>query len=80
MLSIRINGNLVGFFPSRGVREGDPLPSLLCCLVEEVLSRCFSKLMNDKKILHMANPSGFLTPSHILYTDDIVFCRAELVS
>ena len=56
MLSIRINENLVGLFPcSRGVRQGDPLSSLLFCLAGEVLSRGLSKLVNDKKILHMAS-------------------------
>jgi len=73
MLSIRINGSLVGFFfpCSRGVREGDLLSPLLFCLAEEVLSRGISKLVNDKKILHMASPQGYLTPSRILYVDDI---------
>ena len=48
------------------------------CLVEEVLSRGLSKFVNDKKILHMASPQGFLTLSHILYADDIfIFCRAD---
>jgi len=33
MLSIRINGNLMGFFPcSRGVRQDDPLSPLLVSL------------------------------------------------
>jgi len=72
MLSIIINGSLVSFFPcSRGVKQGDPLSPILFCLVEEVLSRGLSKLVNDKKILHMVGPEGFLTPSHVLYADDI---------
>jgi len=80
MLYIKINSILVGFFPcSRGVKQGDPLCPLLCCLIEEVLSKGISKLMNNKKILHMASPQDYLTPSHILYVDDIfVFCRGMI--
>jgi len=52
MLSIRINGSLVGFFPcSKGVRQGDPFSLLLFCLANEVLSRGISKLVNDNNIL-----------------------------
>ena len=37
-----------------------------------------SKLVNDKKIQHMASPQGYITPSHILYVDDIfVFYRVD---
>jgi len=54
------------------------LSPLLFCIAEEVLSRGISKLVNNKNILHMASPQGYLTPSHILYVDDIfVFCRAD---
>jgi len=78
MLSIRINGSMVGFFPcSRGVRQCDALSPLLC-LAKKVLSRDISKLVSDKKIQHMTSPTGYITPSHILYTDDIfVFCKED---
>jgi len=81
MLSIRINDSLVGFFPCcRGVRQCDSLSPLPFCLAEEVLSKGLSKLMNDKKILHMASPQGFLTPSHILYADDIYVSIRQIIS
>ena len=67
-----------GFFPcSTGFRQGDPLCPLLFYLSQKVLSRGSSKLVKDKKILHMASPQGYLTPSHILYAYDIFdFYRA----
>jgi len=36
-----------------------------------------SKLVNDKKILHMANPQGYFTPSFILYVNDIFVFFSE---
>ena len=37
--------------------------------------------MNDKKILHMSSPQGYLTPSYILYANDIfVFYRGDIKS
>ena len=68
------------FFPySRSVRQGDPLSPLLFCLSEEVLSRGISKLVNDKKSLHMASLQGYLTSTYILYADDIfVFCSGDI--
>ena len=82
MFSIRMMAVWWVFFPSsRGVRQGDHLSPLLFCLAKKVLSRGISKLVNDRKILHMASPQGYLIPSHILYVDGIfVFCRGDIKS
>jgi len=82
MFSILINGSSMAFFPwNRSVRQGDLLSPLIFYLAEKVLSRGISKLVNDKKILHMACPQGYLTPSPILYADDIfVFCMGDIKS
>ncbi|KAL6188099.1 hypothetical protein ACLB2K_039493 [Fragaria x ananassa] len=76
-LSILINGATEGFFTcSRGVRQGDPLSSILFCLAEEVLSRGISKLVEEGHIDLLSAPLGITSPSHVLFADDImVFMR-----
>lgn len=76
-LSISINGHSSGYFScSRGVRQGDPLSPLLFCLAEEVLRRGISSLVAAGKIVSMSSTTGYATPSHILYADDVlVFCK-----
>ncbi|XP_019460170.1 PREDICTED: uncharacterized protein LOC109359931 [Lupinus angustifolius] len=75
-LSIFVNGQNVGFFSCKiGVRQGDPLSSLLFCMAEDVLSRGISKLLQDGKISTISGPR-INTPSHVLYVDDIlIFCK-----
>ncbi|XP_019455110.1 PREDICTED: uncharacterized protein LOC109356233 [Lupinus angustifolius] len=75
-LSISVNGHLVGFFSCKiGVRQGDPLSPLLFCLAEDVISRGLTKLLESGKISSISGPR-IITPSHVLYADDIlIFCR-----
>lgn len=73
MVSVSVNGDLKGFFNCmRAVRQGDPLPPLLFCLVEDVLSRDLATLdaSNDLKCIKVSRNVSI--PSHTLYADDIM--------
>ena len=72
-LSVRINGELVGFLAgARGVRPGDPLPHYLFVLVMEVLSLILGKEIREShefkfhcrcekvKLTHLCFPDGLL--------------------
>ena len=78
--SVLVNG--AGFFGgSRGLRQGDPLSSLLFLLVREVLSRLL-KRAEDGGFLSgfqaSPNTSGGLHISHLLFADDtFLFCDAS---
>jgi hypothetical protein len=76
-LSISINGKQEGYFDcSRGVRQGDPLSSLLFCLAEEVLSIGLSKLVSDGHLKLLKGTRTTSIPSHILHADDVMlFCK-----
>ncbi|CAK8542751.1 unnamed protein product [Lathyrus sativus] len=78
-MSISINGAQVGYFNcNRGVRQGDPLSPLLFCLVEDILSRGISNLVEQGSLNLIKGPRGSLVPSHVLYADDIMlFCKAK---
>ncbi|XP_019414319.1 PREDICTED: uncharacterized protein LOC109326106 [Lupinus angustifolius] len=76
-LSISVNGQNVGYFGcKRRVRQGDPLPPLLFCLAEEVLSRGILNLVAHGKLSTISGPSSLQTLSHVLYDDDVlIFCK-----
>jgi hypothetical protein len=76
-LSVSINGKAHGYFNcTRGVRQGDPLSPLLFCIVEDVLSRSMSKLVNDGNLDLIKGTRNCLVPSHTFYADDLmIFCK-----
>jgi len=72
-LSILMNGEAEGFFScSHGVRQEDPLTSLLFCIAEEVLCRAISMACYAGKIVPMFYCRGFSLPTHILHADDVL--------
>lgn len=78
-LSISLNGSLRGYFScKRSVRQGDPLSPLLFCIVEEVLSRGISKLVEQGQLELINGCIAMKVPSHSIYADEVViFCKAK---
>ncbi len=78
--SVIVNGSPTGFFDSsRGLRQDDPLSSLLFLVIMEVLSRMLRRTEEGGFIrgFHVGRTDG-LCISHLLYADDtIIFCDAE---
>jgi hypothetical protein len=77
--SILLDGALFGkFFPSRGLRQGDPPSPFLFILGAEILSRLIEReeslgLLHGIKMARMCPPI-----SHILFADDvIIFSKAN---
>jgi len=80
--SISVNGKLNGYFNCQwGVRQGNPLSSLLFCIVEDVLSRNTTYLVEQGKLELIKGTRSVQVPSHALYADDImIFFKGKLSS
>ncbi|XP_026417250.1 uncharacterized protein LOC113312728 [Papaver somniferum] len=77
-LSVMINGGPCGFFSMhRGLKQGDPLSPILFILMEDVLSRNITKLVNTGQITPMVVRNG-IYPTHLFFADDVfLFCNGD---
>ncbi|XP_026399611.1 uncharacterized protein LOC113295495 [Papaver somniferum] len=70
-ISVMINGGPQGFFSmERGLKHGDPLSPIFFVLMEEVLSRNLTKLVELKKLQPMVIRKG-VHPTHLFFADDV---------
>lgn len=78
--SILLNGGITGsFFPSRGLRHGDPLSPYLFILCFEFLTRLLCGEEDKGGIYGIKVSRNAPAISHLMYADNLlVMCRANL--
>ena len=78
--SIRINGVPRGnIFPSRGIRQGDPLSPYIFILCVEGLSSLIKFSVANGVLEGVAVCCGGPKLSHFFFADDgLIFCKASL--
>ncbi|XP_026439791.1 uncharacterized protein LOC113338628 [Papaver somniferum] len=70
-ISVMVNGGSNGFFSmQKGLKQGDPLSPILFVLMEEVLRKNLTRLVETNKIQPMVTRNG-IAPTHLLFADDI---------
>lgn len=76
-----VNENPVGnMFPSRGLRQGDPLCPYLFLGCAEALSAMLRKAENNGVITRVPTSKKGPKINHIFFTDDsLLFCKTNLV-
>lgn len=77
--SVKVNG-VPGAttFPSRGLRQGEPLSPYLFLLCAEGLISLFQQAERNGCIKGLAVSRGGISINHLLFTDDcVIFCRAK---
>jgi hypothetical protein len=78
--SILINGQPHGrIFPSRGIRQGDPLSPYLFILCAEGLSHMLSRAERERSITGLPVARGRMRIRHLFFADDsLLFCKANV--
>ena len=71
-------GQCPTFFPSWGLRHGDPLSPYLFILGSEVLLRLLNREVSQKRLSGVKVSNAALPISKLCYADDIIlFCKAK---
>ncbi|XP_026459208.1 uncharacterized protein LOC113359850 [Papaver somniferum] len=80
-ISVLVNGGPCGFFSmGRGLRQGYPLSPILFVLMEDVLSRNISALVERGEMQPMVMKNG-IHPTHLFFADDVfIFCNGGKVT
>lgn len=72
--SVLVNGEPSKvFYPSVGLRQGDPLSSYIFILYMEVLSKNLSKLQDSKELVGLRIARKAPKISHLFFADDALF-------
>jgi len=79
--SIAVNGNVVGkIFPSRGLRQDDPISPYLFIICAEAFSSLLSNAQLKGLITGVPTSKKGPSISHLFFADDsVVFCKANKV-
>ncbi|XP_026383730.1 uncharacterized protein LOC113279243 [Papaver somniferum] len=68
---VMLNDGPKGFFSvGRGLRQGDSLSPILFIIMEEILSRNITKMVNCGQIIPMVTRGG-IHPTHLMFADDV---------
>lgn len=79
--SVRLNGNMLEpFYPTRGLREGDPLNPYLFLFIADGLSNILQRRRDERQIQPLKVCRSAPGVSHLLFADDsLLFFKAEVI-
>ena len=78
--SMGVEGQPHGFLkPNRGFRQGDPLSPYLFLICAKGFSFLLHKPERNRKIQDVKISSGCPSISHLLFADNLLFCKASAI-